>query len=573
MDVTGKYGTAFDMLTMPATVKVTAQGSGAEKEFEVPVVWSGEGCDATAETQTVAGTLDYSTIPELEGDTSISATIHLAMNEVSAPEISDFTKTYDGAASALPVPELPEGIADCSVSYTGTSFAGDIYGPSADAPVNAGTYTAAVSFVMTPGYAQLGDAAVSYTVDKAAQAVPESLSTIIIAYDSIVMRQIESAEYSLDGISWQNSNSFYGLSPNTQYTVYARIPETADGNYAASEAVSMIVVTSHRQAQVPALESRTVTYTGTAQEYKVTSITGVRNINVIYSLNGEVFASAPIDAGEYDVSLSFEMESGYKQLENMTSKLIILKAPQSAPTAAVTATTDTSLIVAKISGAEYSIDGGSTWQTSNVFTDLNRNTRYTVLVRMAEDKNHASSPTVEASGSTSMTAAQIPSSMPSYTVTYDGTAKEYLHAAQLLEIDGVQSAEVTYSGTTNAGVSYRSTTPPAEAGQYAVTILLRPESGYTLSTSLLGSKMTIERAPQVMPEAPSIARVTTATVTVNPIAGAEYNGNNGAARQTSNSFTGLAPETSFTVLVRLAETPNYQASEVYSLPARTLANK
>lgn len=373
------------------------------------------------------------------------------------------------------------------------------------APVNAGTYSAVISFVMASGYAQLEDITVSYTVDKAVQAAPASAGTIIAAYDSIVMRPSENAEYSLDGVSWQKSNSFYELSPNTQYTVYVRIMETEDGNYAASDAVSMKVVTAHRQVPAPVLDSRTVTYTGTVQEYKVSAVTGVRNINITYAYNGEILSGAPVDAGEYDVNISFEMETGYKQLENMISELIILKAPQTAPTAAVTAVSDTSLTVSKLSGAEYSIDGGSTWQTSNTFTNLSRNTKYTVLVRLAEDKNHTASPVVEVKGTTGMTAAPVPSSLQSYTATYDGTAKEYLYAAQLAEIQGVQSVEVTYSGTTNAGVSYRSTTPPTEAGEYAVTVVLRAEEGYTLAASLLGSKMTIERAPQVMPEAPTIS--------------------------------------------------------------------
>ncbi|MDE7243580.1 MAG: hypothetical protein K2O18_06350, partial [Oscillospiraceae bacterium] len=60
--------------------------------FTVPVVWSETGYDAFAESQTVAGILDYSMIPELEGDTSVSAVIHLAMNEVSAPGINDLTQ-------------------------------------------------------------------------------------------------------------------------------------------------------------------------------------------------------------------------------------------------------------------------------------------------------------------------------------------------------------------------------------------------------------------------------------------------------------------------------------------------
>ena len=573
-EVAGKFGTAFDALNLPAKVKVTAKGSGAEQEFDVPVMWSNVGYDNYAEVQTIEGTLDFSSIPQLSGqvDVTASAVIRLSMNEVSAPVMEDFTKTYDGTISPMPAPELPVGIESCSISYSGTSFAGNAYGPSADAPVNAGEYTATVSFTMASGYAQLPAAEVSYTISKAAQAAPGSIGLIIASYDSIVLRPVDGAEYSKDGVVWQNSNSFYGLAANTEYTMYVRMPATADGNYAPSESLTMSATTSKRDAHAPSLATRTVTYSGEPQAYTVAAITGVSETTVTYALNGEILGSAPVDAGEYDVSITFRMENGYKQLDAMTSKLIILKASQSAPAAALTATSDTTLTVSNLSGAEYSIDGGNTWQTSHTFTGLERDTQYTILVRLAADKNHEASPATEVKGKTTTTTSEIPAMLPAYSATYDGTAKEYPHAASLSDIAGVQSVTVTYSGTTNAGAGYRSTTPPTEAGQYAVTVSLTAKPGYVLAQSIIGTKLTIERAPQALTETPTIAKVTTATVTVNPIAGAEYSGNNGASWQTNNSFTGLAPQTSFIILVRLAETANYMASEAFSLPAQTLAN-
>ena len=573
-EVAGKYGTAFNALNLPSTVKVTARGSSDEHEFDVPVMWSNAGYDSYAEVQTIEGTLDFSSIPQLSGqvDVTASAVIRLSMNEVSAPIMADFTKTYDGTSSPMPAPALPVGIENCSISYSGTSFAGNAYGPSADVPVNAGEYTATVSFTMASGYAQLAPVEVPYTINKAAQAAPEAIGLVIASYDSIVLRAVDGAEYSKDGVAWQSENSFYGLNANTEYTMYLRMPATADGNYAPSDSLTMSVTTSKRDAQAPSLAPRTVTYSGEPQAYSVAAITGVQEAVVAYVQDGKILESAPVDAGEYDVSITFRMENGYKQLDSMTSKLTILKASQNAPAAALTAVSDTSLTISNLSGAEYSIDGGNTWQTSHTFTGLERNTQYTILVRLAADKNHNASPAVEVRASTTATTSEVPSMLPAYSVTYDGTAKEYPYAANLSDIAGVQSVTVTYTGTTNAGAGYRSTTPPTEAGQYAVMVTLTAKPGYVLAQSMIGSKMTIERAPQTLTEAPTIAKVTTATVTVNPIAGAEYSGNNGATWQTSNSFTGLAPQTSFIILVRLAETSNYLASETYSLPAQTLAN-
>ena len=73
---------------------------------------------------------------------------------MEAPAILDYTKTYDGKSTALPMPTLPDGIKSVAISYKGTTNSGRPYS-SSSAPVNAGSYTATVSFVMEQGYPQL----------------------------------------------------------------------------------------------------------------------------------------------------------------------------------------------------------------------------------------------------------------------------------------------------------------------------------------------------------------------------------------------------------------------------------
>ena len=66
-----------------------------------------------------------------------------------------------------------------------------------------------------------------------------------------------------------------------------------------------------------------------------------------------------------------------------------------------------SLTVSAIPGAEYSIDGGTTWQTGNTFSGLDADKSYTILVRMAEDENHTASGTRPVSGRTTDTPVNI----------------------------------------------------------------------------------------------------------------------------------------------------------------------
>ena len=166
---TAPMGTAFNKLGLPASVSVVAEGGtgNAQTVTGVPVTWSSTGYDPYALTQTVRGTLNLSRFPQLSGDNipAVTATINLTYGTVEAPTVSDYAKTYDGQSTALPLPGLPEGIRSVAISYKGTTNSGRPYS-SASAPVNAGSYTATVSFVMEPGYPQLSGMTVSYTIEK-----------------------------------------------------------------------------------------------------------------------------------------------------------------------------------------------------------------------------------------------------------------------------------------------------------------------------------------------------------------------------------------------------------------------
>lgn len=89
VEIVGELGTDFEALAKPGTVVVTAKGNGAEKEFDVPVTWSSAGYDAFTGLQTINGTLDFSSIPELAGteDAAVSATIRLSMKVVPALQL------------------------------------------------------------------------------------------------------------------------------------------------------------------------------------------------------------------------------------------------------------------------------------------------------------------------------------------------------------------------------------------------------------------------------------------------------------------------------------------------------
>ena len=207
---TAPMGTAFNKLGLPTSVSVVAEGGtgNAQTVTGVPVTWSSTGYDPYALTQTVRGTLNLSRFPQLSGDNipAVTATVNLTYGTVEAPTVSDYAKTYDGQSTALPMPGLPDGIRSVAVAYKGTANNGRPYS-SASAPVNAGSYTATVSFVMEPGYPQLSGLTVSYTIEKAAQTCPAP-TLAAAATNSLTLNTVENAEYSMDGQVWQDSPVF-----------------------------------------------------------------------------------------------------------------------------------------------------------------------------------------------------------------------------------------------------------------------------------------------------------------------------------------------------------------------------
>jgi len=237
---TAPMGTAFNKLGLPASVSVVAEGGtgNAQTVTGVPVTWSSTGYDPYALTQTVKGTLDLSKFPQLSSSNipAVTATVNLTYGTVEAPSISDYTKSYDGQSTPLPMPGLPDGIKSVTVAYKGTANNGRPYS-SAAAPVNAGSYTATVSFVMEQGYPQLSAATVQYVIEKAAQTCPAP-TLAASNTSSLTLNAVDNAEYSKDGKVWQDSPVFKNLDAGTGYTLYQRLKATDDGNYETSSAAS-----------------------------------------------------------------------------------------------------------------------------------------------------------------------------------------------------------------------------------------------------------------------------------------------------------------------------------------------
>ena len=109
-----------------------------------------------------------------------------------------------------------------------------------------------------------------------------------------------------------------------------------------------------------------------------------------------------MDAGTYKVRFYLVAEDTYElSAEQIYADMSISKAPQTMTTAPTIARrTTTTIALNPVPGAEYSIDGGETWQDSPKFTGLTPDTLYTFAQRLKETDNRTASDSQSVEGRT-----------------------------------------------------------------------------------------------------------------------------------------------------------------------------
>ena len=542
-------GTAFNKLNLPTTVSVTAEGGKTVNG--VPVTWNSSGYNANTKNQTVTGTLNVSSIPELSNTNlpTARASITLSNNAATTPTINNYTKTYDGRSTALPLPTMPTGIQSASVTYSGTSNAGNSYSSSTP-PTNAGTYTATISFTMASGYDQLSNMTASYTINKAPQTCAKPTLSNSTA-SSLTLNTVQDAEYSKDGTTWQASPTFSNLTAGQSYTLYQRLKATSDGNYEESPAASASFTTTQTTVQAPTVNNYTKTYDGKSTALPLPTMpTGIQSASVTYSgtsSNGSSYSNrtAPTNAGTYTATVSFTMADGYAPLSDVTASYTINKAPQTCAKPTLSAKTTSSLTLNTVQNAEYSKDG-TTWQASPVFSGLSAGTEYTLYQRLkaTSDGNYEESPAVSEKFTTEYNTVTAPA-ISDFTKTYDGKSTALpLPTAPA----GIQSMTVFYRGTSVSGNPYSSNRPPVNVGNYTAAVSFVMENGYAQLPSV-DVKYTIGKASQNFPE-PVLSSATTTTLTLVAVDNAEYS-MDGKVWQDSPTFRNLDPGTTYTLYQRL----------------------
>jgi len=337
-------------------------------------------------------------------------------------------------------------------------------------------------------------------------------------------------EYSIDGgKTWQGSNAFTDLLPTASYTVVVR----EKGSDTTAPGASSAALTVKTDAEVLTLSSVSIKYPDSTNEVKCgqtlqaivtqtgskgsyTSDSGVsyqwlRNGVVISGATGSTYTLTADDVGKkitvkVSKAGSSDITSSEEQAKTVTKALAL-----PAPTVAESSITKTNTTItvngfknntAKSLEYEYSKDGGTTWQDSNVFTGLTGGQQYSVAVRVkgtdariASEASTAVSITTDANPLPFNEGTQTPAVViPSY--SYGATA-----STPSLNVEPSTGATVKYywsrtafksSDTATAGTEWTAESAPTEVGTYFVRAVV---SGDNYSTFVSGqTALKVEKA-------------------------------------------------------------------------------
>ncbi len=406
-------------------------------------------------------------------------------------------------------------------------------------------------------------------VQKGNQAKPAVPTLAGKTDNSITLNTLAGAEYSINGGAWTSTVEFTGLNQATQYSLTQRMAETAT-NKASAASNALLVKTDGS----PLAGTVTITDDGTPQygETLTVDVSGITNntgtLSYQWKRGGVNIANATSSTYTltvYDIEATITLVvSSSEQTGTVTSTPTgtVIKADQSAPdTPTLSGKTNNSIVLNTVTGCEYSIDNGSSWQQSPEFTALSASTDYTLYQRYAESNIYF------ASGSSSSLAVTTDAALGTDltgTVAITGTTVY----GQILTADasgitnntGTLSYQWKRNGSAISGATGTSyTTYTLVESDIATNISVEVNSDQQTGSVSSAQTAPISKADQTAPLAPVLVSKTNTAVYLTTTSGNEYS-IDGTIWQTTGDFTGLTANTSYSFYQRIKATTTQNAS-------------
>lgn len=254
-----------------------------------------------------------------------------------------------------------------------------------------------------------------------------------------------------------------------------------------------------------------------------------------------------------------ETETEFASKSSNGTKVTTLKNTIAAPAKPVIKeVANNSIMLEKISGYEYSLDG-ITWQNNNVFTGLLPNTEYSFCQRIAETETDYASAT---SGYITVVTLKNTVNKPVAPVIESATDSTVTLVA-------VIGCEYSKNGTTWQKSNVFNNLEPLETYTFYQRVA-ETETDYASEKSD-GTSFKVKFIAS-KPAVPVLVEVTNDKIVVETKTGYQYSVD-GVNWRRQGTFTGLTPNTTYAVCCRIPETDDYYASvDSSSLNVTTLKN-
>ena len=204
--------------------------------------------------------------------------------------------------------------AEVTYSYAGTGSTS--YGPSNEAPENAGTYTVTATAAETATHTAAVSEPVAFSISKAEQSAPAAPTLASRSSHSLTVNAIADsasgapAEYSIDGgQTWQRETTFTGLSAATSYEIVARYAETDSHSASPASAALTARTASSHSPSTPERPSGPSTGDSSGWDAILDQLENAENGEITIDMGDETKVPAEIFeslAGK-DVEISFDL--------------------------------------------------------------------------------------------------------------------------------------------------------------------------------------------------------------------------------------------------------------------------
>ena len=379
---------------------------------------------------------------------------------------------------------------------------------SPDQPTDAGTYTLTANIVGHHDYVAENAATAKFTISPAEVKFVATLAEGAKLVYGIVPKDFNSlvTVTASGGINLGADGWGYTVTAAGDYTATTNAGTTVtltvkffvtDPNHTTVQPDKTLALEIQKAEQSVTIKISGWIYGGQAKEPDIGGIKENAVTTAFYSGKtnaGKEYSSttAPTEAGTYTVTVSWEETDNYTAGKAEPVEFTVEKAKLTKPTENGNTFTYTG------SAQTYTPDGFDP-DTMTIAGNVQTNAdTYTVTVSLTDNYNYAWSDgpdtVVEFTFVIGKAAQSVIVTISDW--TYGDQAKEP-------DIGGIEESAATtafYSGTTNAGKEYSSTTAPTEAGTYTVTVTWDETTNYTAG-SAAPVPFTVEKAKLTKPTA------------------------------------------------------------------------